>query len=225
MLDIQSRLARFNLFVAEGRIIRGAWHGKDAQGRETACLIGAFGPDINSARNCPGKVMPQWLAHLTPDFTDSVSSDYFPEFVATFARAANRWGKLSPEQWDRALCKTMIATLNVVLPHDTAGVVQPVIALYERWLGGSRPSRDEWTTAAWAAAARAAATAAWAAAAARTAAAWAAANAVESAVWTATANATTARANATTARATAAWDTIAKACLAAIEDEIAQVRP
>jgi type IV secretory pathway TrbL component len=175
---------------------------------------------------------------MVPSIDDNGSDAAWPEMVSRFGRLVPAMGRLDDTASRRVMAKTMIAALGVAAPHDAANVVSPVMALWQRALGGDEPASDDWgaaMTAARGAAARAAWTAAWAAraevwtAAAEAAerAAWTAAWAARAEVWTA------ARASHTghgsnciaiaeeamrTARA-AAWDRITDAMLSAIEDE------
>ena len=221
----QFDFTRFDTLVAEGRIIRGDWQRKDEQGRETACLLGALAPDIQSSSDCPAGLMPDWLAELTTSFEDKTSASMWPTVISKYANLIHRWHILTPEDWDCCLAKTLRTSLEIALPHDTKGVVQPVIDLIDRWLSGDKPSNAEfeaaeeaaakWSTEAAAKAAAKAAEAAklvtWAAAAVWAAEAAAAANLVAWSPWAAKA-----------ATWTAAWDKITFACLDAIEAKITE---
>jgi hypothetical protein len=155
-MNAQFDMTRFNTFVAENRIIHGAWKGKDAQGRETACLLSAFADGIDSAIKCPAEIMPSWFAHLTPWMTDNFSNDYRPEMINEYARVANGWHVLSDAQWMRVKYKALDAAMEVAEPHDTANAVAPVRALLKRAISGDVPSDKEWRDAAARATARAA---------------------------------------------------------------------
>ena len=68
-------------YIDEGRLIRNAWTGTDAEGRHTACLLAAIAPvcgEEESASVCPAEVMPEWLAHLTPWMDDNGTSGAWP---------------------------------------------------------------------------------------------------------------------------------------------------
>jgi hypothetical protein len=212
-------LARFNDMVNTGRIIRGQWQSTDAQGRETACLLGALGSEITDTKHCPASYMPSWLAELTPAIDDNTSDENWPLIIKRYANLANQWHVLDEAAWERVKWKTIDASLIVAEPHDTHNVVAPVRVLIKRQLSGDPPMQDEWE-AAWsaAAAAEARAAAAWAAEAeARAAAAAAAAAAAEArAAWSAAWSA----AAASEAASEAAWDTIAAALFDALETEI-----
>jgi hypothetical protein len=240
------RIERLQLYVREGRIIRNAWTGEDAQGRETACLLAALSPEAGEeerASACPAHVMPEWLARLTPMLDDKTPEAYWPEFVRCYAYAAARWHVLDDAAWRRVLARVMLASLDVARPHDRSGVVARVADLCRRVLDGNEPAVCEWTAAeeaaraaAWALAEEAARAtraegAAWAlveageaaaraARAAARAAAGAGAWALPEAAGDAGAWAGEAAAWATeAAEVVTAWDTIARATLAAINTE------
>ena len=198
----QFDFTRFDTLVAEGRIIRGDWQGKDEQGRETACLLGALAPNINAVRDCPAGLMPAWFAELTPFFDDKTSASMWPTVISKYANLIHRWHILTPEDWDWCLANTLCTCLEIALPHDANGVVQPVIDLMDRRLSGNKPSKNEFAAAA----------------------AWAA-EAAEMVVWAADA-AADAAAEAAAVRvaraAEAACDKITFACLNAIEAKITE---
>ena len=141
-------LDRFNQFIAEGRIIRNAWHGKDAHGRETACLLAAFAEGLDRPSKCPAELMPDWLAELTPLIDDMGSLAAWPAMVQRYAACANGWSVLNEAAWRRVLLRFLDAALLISEPHDSEGVVAPVRALIARELGGAMPSGDEWRRAA-----------------------------------------------------------------------------
>ena len=197
-------LDRFNQFVSEGRIIRNAWNGADAQGRETACLLAAFAEGVDDSSKCPAEIMPAWLAELTPAIDDNGSLAAWPAMVQRYAACANRWSALDKAAWRRVLLRFLDAALVISEPYDSSRVVALVRVLIARELGGDAPRDEEWReaeTAAWAAAAAAAAS--WAT---RAEAAEAAEAAAAEAAWA--------------TRAEAAWDTMTDALLGAIEREI-----
>jgi hypothetical protein len=141
------RIERLRQYVAEGRIIRKAWWGKDEQGRETACLLAALSPEVaaeQQSRACPADVMPPWLATLTPSLDDCTSCEYWPDFVRSYADAAERWRVLDVEAWGRAKARVMIAVLEIAERDDENGVVQAVLGLWRRTLVGGHPTLREW---------------------------------------------------------------------------------
>ncbi len=226
-IDTQTRFARFNSFIAQGLIIRNKWHDTDAQGRETACLLGAFGKDIDDSSKCPAEIMPAWLARLTVSFDDNGSLDKWPAMIKRYGAVANRWHVLDAAAWDICLAKTLKAALLIAELYDKKNVVRPVIALLDRQIAGDRPTREEWQKARAAAAAAAAVYAAAAAAAAADAYAAYAAAAVyaDAAVYAAAADAAAAAAAADAyadSTQQTSWDKITDACLTAIEDECAK---
>jgi hypothetical protein len=232
-------IARVDRLDSYGGIVRGEWQGRDAEGREIACWLGALDPAIKTRSSCPADVMPQWLALLTPAIDDNISNAAWPDLWQRYRALLRRWHVLDDTAWWRCDLRTRDAALAIVEPYDTADVVAPVRALIARELFGDAPSDPEWIaartaaaeaakaawSATWATAARA--TAARAAEAARAAAARAAEAGAVTAARAAEAGAVTAAEAAkaawsatwATAARAAAWDRIADACLSAIEEE------
>jgi hypothetical protein len=243
--QIENRIKRLQTYVDEGRIIRGEWTDKDLQGRERACLMAALSPEAGEAKSasaCPANVMPQWLARLTPLLDDCTSLAYWPEFVRDYAATASRWHALDNAAWRRVMARVMLASLEVVQPNDRAGVVARVANLWRRVLDGDEPPVCEWAEVAGASNAAASATelaeswAAWVAWAAGDAGdagrvanvarvADTAARAAEAAAWVAwyayAGDAGDLRDAEDAGRAAdvAAWDTIARATIDAINTE------
>ena len=225
MDSTNARFDRLDAYIAEGRILRRKWRDTDPDGRERACLLLALAPEVGDGNigACPADLLPPWLAHFTPDIDDYVSDDAWPDIIREYARVVRRGvTTLDAAGWRRVQARFMLAVLDEVRRHDTAGAVEPVAALWRRVLAGEEPDKTEWRAAqaaaaaaaeaaeaAWAAA-RAAAQAAAAQAAAARAAAAAAAEAAEAA-WAAAAEAET-------------WDRLARALFTAIETECGVAR-
>lgn len=118
---------RIAQFVAEGRIIKDEWHGKDEQGRELACLLGAADPNIKSSDDCPADLMPQWLAFLTTCINDEVSEKNRPEIIQRYAELVVRWHVLDDAAWkrcefkkDKQLDATILAWCDLPQSAQTA---------------------------------------------------------------------------------------------------------
>lgn len=134
-------------YLAEGRVIRGQWRGKDEQGRDTACLLASIGPNINRPKDCPAEIMPVWLAYLSVPLNDRGSIEAWPAMIQRYGTAARRWHVLDIAAWRRCRAKTMISMLEIALPHDTGCVVAPVIALLQRVAINYEPAPAEWELA------------------------------------------------------------------------------
>jgi hypothetical protein len=230
-MNRNERIARAKQYMEEGRLRPLVWHETDEQGRAIASLLGSMEAEINNTGKCPGELMPAWMAYLTVTLYDGISAAYRPEFERDYIRCLEHLPALSQEALQRAEWRVKLAALQIALPHDTAGVVQPVIDLLTRAIAGDVPQPDQWAAAratAKAAARAAAEVAAWAAA---EVAAWAAARAAARAASLAAAGAaslaaagaaTLAAAGAATLAAAgaatrAAYDTIAKSLILALE--------
>lgn len=194
--------------LEEGRLIRHAWTGTDAEGRETACLLAAISPEVAQAKAvaaCPADIMPPWLAHLTVWMDDAGSESAWPGMVRRYADLASRWHVLDDDAWARLELRAKRIALVEAMRHGGDPVCSRVLELIDRALAGDRPTAAEWG------AARASGTAARASAGARASAAvwaavWAARAAARAPVWAA---AEAARASAAAARASAAaWSAV-----------------
>ena len=165
---------RLQDFLDSGRLIRKAWTGTDAQGRETACLLAALSPEVGKAQDpsaCPANVRPQWLARLTPWIDDEGTLTQWPVVLRRYAGLVTRWSVLTPADWHRLdyTCRRLAVEesarhYNAEKFPDARTAVEAVIALCRRAENGDDPTNEEWLIAAAAAAAAAVARAADAAA-------------------------------------------------------------
>jgi hypothetical protein len=149
--------------IEENRVIRRAWRGHDAQGRETACLLAAMSPAVvNSAAQCPADVMPAWLAYLTPWIDDAGTIDHWPAVVRAYADVAARWHVLDAAAWRRLDYECRAIAVREAATHTTDAAAlaacATVIALCERVIAGDEPTESEWSAARAAAASARAAT-------------------------------------------------------------------
>ena len=111
-----------NQMITEGRLIRGAWTGTDARGRETACLLAALAPECGTRQSpdaCPAEVMPGWLAHLTPWIDDAGTLEAWPGVIRRYAAIAGRWHVLDAAAWQRAEWRVKVACVEEALCHVT----------------------------------------------------------------------------------------------------------
>lgn len=148
---------RLNTYIAEGRLIRKAWTGTDAQGRETACLLAAMSPDVaakHEARACPADIMPQWFAELTPWIDDAGSVEAWPGMVRRYAALAARWHVLTPEDWRRLDYRVRLICLDEADRHyareyfiGVAVAVGRVREMLIRASEGFLVKDDEWESA------------------------------------------------------------------------------
>lgn len=112
------RLARLDELIADGRIIRGHWLGRDKAGRETSCLLAALAPECVVSGNpsaCPAEMMPGWLARLTVWITDKGSAEAWPTVLQRYATLAHRWHALDASAWQRADYATRAAAIAEAL--------------------------------------------------------------------------------------------------------------
>jgi len=152
MID-QQAIDRLEIYHQQGRLIRHAWTGTDAQGRETACLLAALVPEcgvMESADSCPASVLPPWLANLTPWLDDAGTAAAWPGFVARYVAVLRSWN-LDAAQSQRCdyLCRALIvreARSHTLDPQCTTAC-DTVIALCDRAAAGSSHTAEEWAAA------------------------------------------------------------------------------
>ena len=230
-LTLADRLALADAAHSEGRIIQNSWR-KQADGRELVCALAAFGPDINSASDCPADLMPTWLAHLVPAIDDGVAPAQVPWFSGALIARAHRWHVLDDAAWERirigfliAGIKQAIAAASAVHQDNPPAYWPQVTSACDQVCAALQTGQGlKEAEAAAEAAAVAAVRATWAAEAAARA-AWAAARAARAA----RAAARAARAAEAAARATwaaaraaeaAAWKSLAETLFALIDVEL-----
>ena len=152
MMTHEERVARLRAYLEQGRVVRRSWGGTDEQDRETACLLTALAPEVRTTQwegSCPADVMPQWLARWTPDLADGVSATYWPDFARQYADAAGRWHVLDNAAWRRAFARVVLKALQVVRGSapGSEGFVTPMAGIWSRISCGEEPSEDEWSMA------------------------------------------------------------------------------
>lgn len=119
-LTLAERLERLDFLIAEDRLVRQEWLGKDEDGRETACLLVALSPEVGEKKSveaCPVEVMPMWLAHLTPPIDDHGSIAAWSVMVKRFAGLAHRWHVLGAAAWDRLKNRWLVICLDEAESH------------------------------------------------------------------------------------------------------------
>jgi hypothetical protein len=83
-----------------GRAIQRKWR-EIRKGKEFVCALAAFGPDINSPKDCPAEYMPEWLAELIPTLDDGIAADQVVPFFIGLGTRAKLWSVLNLEAWER----------------------------------------------------------------------------------------------------------------------------
>jgi hypothetical protein len=192
---------RLDKFVAEGRLIRGSWVGKDDGGMETACLMAALYPPCGKEKSeaaCPASLMPSWLVSLSMWIDDNGTVEAWAAHVLRYAAVIRKVVALPASSLDALSRRIRIIIVREAVSHVTVDE-WGVRAACEQTIAALDSGDPAAAGAAWGAAARAAARAAKAAA----RASWAA-RAASWASWAARAASWAARAAARAARATAA---------------------
>ncbi len=135
---------------AEGRALatalldekRRAW----TAGHDRACLLAALSPEAGEAQSaaaCPARVMPLWLAELTPWIDDSPSDDAWPHVVRRYASLARRWHVLDSAAWERARIGALLAIVEEARTHagDDARVIAAIDGVIA-WLRRGAPESE-----------------------------------------------------------------------------------
>jgi hypothetical protein len=114
MVEISNAEASANIlrFAEEGRLVQSEWHGQDDDGREIACLLGAIHPSVTTAAECNGKLMPMWLAELTPPLFDGIPAAEIVPIAGRYGGLVARWGDLAPAAWERVKTAFLIQTVD-----------------------------------------------------------------------------------------------------------------
>ncbi len=154
-MNNEQRCERLDQFIRENRLIRKAWTGTDAQGRETACLLAALAPECAKGNviECPSELMPQWLAELTPWIDDAPSEEAWPVIVKRYAELSHRWHVLTPDAWSRldfTARAIAVRKAREFVPASRVGVmnaIDDVLALLGRATDGGDVNANEWAAA------------------------------------------------------------------------------
>jgi len=102
------RVSRLNKHIGQGTLIRDKYQSFTMEGRERVCLLAALAPEVIARKepsNCPGDVMPKWLAHLTPLIDDLGTFDAWQGTIRRYAKLAGDWHLLTGDAWDRLAIK------------------------------------------------------------------------------------------------------------------------
>jgi hypothetical protein len=126
-----------------GTLVRSRDQGKDAMGRDTACWLSGFGPDIDSPKMCPADLMPLWFAIFLPIFDDNTSLHKWPTLTARFVCLAQRWHVLDAAAWGRVRTQKIIASLELAKKYKVH-TASPVLELFKRRLIEDEPTALEW---------------------------------------------------------------------------------
>ena len=105
---------RITMFAKEGRLIQRRWH-KRHEGRELACILGAMHPQVNKPSDCNGKLMPIWMAEVTPTLFDKLPPDQIAPIALRYGALIGRWHVLSDADWQGVFRKFLIRIVDDAL--------------------------------------------------------------------------------------------------------------
>jgi hypothetical protein len=127
MTKLESAVARFDKFYAEGRLTRHEWRDR-RDGKDYACALSAFSLAVYRAAGvpedertvepvdaCPANLLPLWFARLTPWINDLCAGE-------TWLQTVLRWRNIvavahSTKWWARALRALQIVFLECIHDH------------------------------------------------------------------------------------------------------------
>ena len=130
MLDIDNQTASTNILAAveAGTLVQGTWHGRDREGRALACLLGAIHPSVTSPAECNGKLMPMWLAELTPPLFDGIPKAEILPIAKRYGELVGRWHVLTDAQWQAILDRFLIRCID-----DAVAAARPASEGKDYW--------------------------------------------------------------------------------------------
>ena len=111
---------RLHQYIAEDRVIRGAWTDQDKHGRKRACLLAALSPVTgvrHAASACPATILPTWLAFLTPRLDDNGTLKAWPAMVRDYARLVETSTALDAAAWHRLEYRLRLIALHEAAAH------------------------------------------------------------------------------------------------------------
>jgi hypothetical protein len=108
----------------EGRAIQNKWR-EIRDGKEFVCALAAFGPDINSPKDCPAEYMPKWLVRLIPSLDDGLASDRVVPFFIGLGQRAKMWSVLDHSAWDQVRVSFLIHCVQDALAEAESFCPRP----------------------------------------------------------------------------------------------------
>ena len=152
-MNLDERINRLETFHKEGRLIRFEWITEEDDGRECACPLSAFSPEVGAemnARACPPEAMPMWLARLTPDINDDVSLPAWDGFIARYVAMLHNLLRLSPERLKRLDYATRAIAVRESRRYESKAAqaeIDVVLSLLDRAAEGFAVSEEGWVAA------------------------------------------------------------------------------
>ena len=143
----EEAFARYQTYMAEGRLLQSSWHSQADDGRQLACGLGVLGDDVNSPSDCPAQIMPRWLAQMVPWFFDNQSADDAFAWGLDFYAELKRLNGVVPFSVVYDWQATIVGPYAVETAEKRGYPSAPAKALAElQWkaLTGEKFTADDW---------------------------------------------------------------------------------
>ena len=137
-MTIAQRLKSLNAAVAKGLIVRDQWRSETSN---YVSLLAAFGPDIDTYHDIPLKLMPQWLAKLTPQINNQCSLAVHLSVIEHYAELANRWRILGDNEWNSVYLKflnSVFERFESLNPQNRMHIVREIISVTDALLEATK---------------------------------------------------------------------------------------
>ena len=123
----------FKSVVAENRMIQKEWH-TSIDGKEYVCLAAAWGKPgtINSVKDCPSELFPQWVFELMPTFDDGVSATEVSWLFKGFAERAEKMAAFSDARWKTVRTSFLIGVIDIAVDHAQRAQPSPAPAYWQQ---------------------------------------------------------------------------------------------
>ena len=138
---------RYEAFYAGDRLIQSNWHETASDGRQLACALGVLGDKVCDPDDCPGAIMPRWLAHMVPTFFDCQEFDDAKDWGKRFYAALDRLNGIVPFSVVHDWCASTVSVMGVDAATMRGRNTAPHVALqamHQRALSGEKIGADEW---------------------------------------------------------------------------------
>lgn len=113
LLRLDREAERLREAIENKRVVRGVW--KDCEGG--ACLLSWLSFDSSvqeTAKACPGDIMPLWMAYFTVWLNDTTSVECWPQLIARYAELVPQWHVLDDAAWRDVRVAMLISIVDTI---------------------------------------------------------------------------------------------------------------